>query len=257
MASKTYKTRAIVLKKTRLGEKDLIITLIGESGSLIKAVAKGARKPGSSKAATLELFSTVDLLLVQGRSLDIVSDAALVPGKTPLTSLEASTCASPLAELLSLVAQEQLEQPRLFQLAQASFDALGQASDVNRLFITAASLWKVLGQAGFKPSFSQCPHCGQEVLGEGEGCLRFSPEEGGVLCTQAPQAFDALRVDREVLRWCSFALQGRYDELLNTSVDTQTARALLNLARQWMVAHIGRPLRSLDFVVTSNLICTR
>ena len=47
----TYKTLALVLRKTKLGERDLIVTLLAESGALLKCVAKGARKPGGSFAA--------------------------------------------------------------------------------------------------------------------------------------------------------------------------------------------------------------
>ena len=53
MASpRTYRTRAIVLDKTKLGESDLILELLAENGSLVRAVAKGARKPGSRLAAS-------------------------------------------------------------------------------------------------------------------------------------------------------------------------------------------------------------
>ena len=72
MASKTYKTSGIVLRKTKLGEKDLIVSILDESGALVRAVAKGARKPGGSYAAKLELFSVVDLMLAQGKNLDVI-----------------------------------------------------------------------------------------------------------------------------------------------------------------------------------------
>ena len=55
MASATYTARAIVLRKTKLGESDLIVTLLAQDGSQARAVAKGARKPSSPFAARLEL----------------------------------------------------------------------------------------------------------------------------------------------------------------------------------------------------------
>ena len=60
---RTYRTRAIVLDRTKLGETDLILTLLAEDGSQRRAVAKGARKPGGRLAARVELFSECDLLL--------------------------------------------------------------------------------------------------------------------------------------------------------------------------------------------------
>ena len=75
--SRTYRTKALVLDKTKLKETDLILTMLDERGRQVRAVAKGARKPGGRLAARCELFCTVDMLLAHGRSLDVVSQAEL------------------------------------------------------------------------------------------------------------------------------------------------------------------------------------
>ena len=75
---RTYRTRAIVLDRTKLAEQDLILTLLSADGSQVRAVAKGARKPGGRLAARVELFCETDFLLAAGRSLDVVSEASLV-----------------------------------------------------------------------------------------------------------------------------------------------------------------------------------
>ena len=78
MASKTYRDQVIVLKKTKLKESDLILTLLAQDGRQIRAVAKGARKPTSSFAARLDLFSNARVFFAVGRNLDIVKEARLV-----------------------------------------------------------------------------------------------------------------------------------------------------------------------------------
>ena len=57
MAADTYSLQALVLRKTKLGETDLIVTLLAQDGRQVRAVAKGARKPNSSFASRLEIFS--------------------------------------------------------------------------------------------------------------------------------------------------------------------------------------------------------
>ncbi|WP_041238763.1 DNA repair protein RecO, partial [Gordonibacter pamelaeae] len=117
MASATYTARAIVLRKTKLGESDLIVTLLAQDGSQVRAVAKGARKPSSPFAARLELYSSVDLLCSEGRSLDIVKEARIASSHERLRrDLEHAACAAPMAELLDRVTQEGLANPRLFAL---------------------------------------------------------------------------------------------------------------------------------------------
>ena len=52
---RTYRERALVLDKTKLHETDLIYTLLAENGRQVRAVGKGARKPGSRLAARCEV----------------------------------------------------------------------------------------------------------------------------------------------------------------------------------------------------------
>ena len=59
----TYKRKCIVLKQTKLKEKDAIITLFASDGSQVRAVAKGLRRPGSRYGAYLEPFSLIDVQL--------------------------------------------------------------------------------------------------------------------------------------------------------------------------------------------------
>ena len=73
-----YPLRALVLRKTKLGETDLILTLLSEDGRQVRAVAKGLRKPGSRFGGRLEPYSVVDLLLHTGRSLEVVTEARTV-----------------------------------------------------------------------------------------------------------------------------------------------------------------------------------
>ena len=81
MASPTKTITALVLRRTKLGETDVIVTLLAEDGSQVKAVAKGARKPTSSFASRLELYSVAKILLAEGKNLDIVKEVRLLEGK--------------------------------------------------------------------------------------------------------------------------------------------------------------------------------
>ena len=100
MAQPTYSLRALVLRRTKLGESDLILTLLSEDGSQKRAVAKGARRPKSSFAARTEPFCVIDALCATGRSLDILKEARLVAAHDALRcNLEASAAAAPVAGL--------------------------------------------------------------------------------------------------------------------------------------------------------------
>ncbi len=113
MASPTYTARALVLRKTKLGETDLVLTLLAEDGSQMRAVAKGARKPANAFSARLELYSVVDVLCSKGRSLDVVCEARLLESNECVRlDLEHAAAAAPMAELLDRVTQDGLESPK-------------------------------------------------------------------------------------------------------------------------------------------------
>lgn len=260
MADRTYKIRGLVLKKTKLAEKDLIVSLLAEDGSLVQGVAKGARKPGGSYAARLELFAAVDVMLAHGRSLDVIADARRCDDVGSLSwTLEKSACAAPLAELLAAVAQPQLEQPRIYDMARIAFALIGNrtVSAEAALAVAAAALWKVMAQIGYRPSFSQCVLCGEpagaaqvETSADALGQVALSIADGGVICDACQRPADAIAASAEDIRWCAALLMGRYDDIVSWNVDARASYAALQIARQWARVHAGKNLKSLDFLFT-------
>ncbi|MBQ9041962.1 MAG: DNA repair protein RecO [Eggerthellaceae bacterium] len=254
MAGKAYKTRCIVLRKTKLGEKDLIVTMLDESGALLRVVAKGARRPGGSYAARLELFSIVDVMCAEGKSLDVVTSAKLADGSgLSEFGIEQSACASVLAELLSVLAQEGLPHDRLFPMASAAFQGIAREDPVDGLKLTCSALLKALAYAGFRPSFVNCIACGEPIENAAWETVPFSTVEGGAVCLECPRPSDSVHIDAEVLRWCDALMRSRFEDVLAYEPDLGTLFSVLQLAQQWTRAHVGKNLKSLDFLFTAGL----
>ena len=73
-----YRDEGVVLRTSKLGEADRIITILTRGHGKIRAVAKGVRRTKSRFGARLEPFMRVDVLIAEGRSLDVVSQAEAV-----------------------------------------------------------------------------------------------------------------------------------------------------------------------------------
>ncbi len=158
----SYKTSAIVLKKTKLKEKDLILTLLSDQGEQIRAVAKGAQKPGSTFAARLEVFSIVDLMLYKGKSLDTITDVRIAEtNKACRDSIARLSYGAVMAELIEKTALEGQEMPVMFALSKTAFSSLGAVYEEVLPFVAAAFLIKLLAYLGYKPSFDECIYCGK------------------------------------------------------------------------------------------------
>ncbi|MCL2024996.1 MAG: DNA repair protein RecO [Coriobacteriia bacterium] len=121
----TYPLTAVVLRKTKLGETDLILTMLGADGALYRAVAKGARKPGSKFGGRGEPATVLDLLIAKGRTLDVISDARIRCSHAVLREdYDLVHTTSALLDFAATVSQEGLDEPDLYDLTGKALDAL-------------------------------------------------------------------------------------------------------------------------------------
>jgi DNA repair protein RecO (recombination protein O) len=75
----TFRTEAIILRRTNYGEADRILNLLTPERGKISAIAKGVRRARSKLAGGLELFATSDVTILQGkRDMGTVSSARLI-----------------------------------------------------------------------------------------------------------------------------------------------------------------------------------
>lgn len=255
MASATYSTQVIVLKKTKLGECDLIESLLAADGSQLRVVAKGARKPGNPFASRLELYSCAEVLCSKGRNLDIVKEARLIDGNEKLRiEIEYSTGAAPMAELLDKITQNDLEDKRLFAMTRVAFSALCRVDSENIPSITAAHLLKTLAFAGLRPSFTHCAVCGLPIKETGFGELAsISYREGGLLCPRCEPTHDSLKLDAGTIAWAHYLLGSSFDQISEKKVASQDVFAVLHFCQAWIREHLGIQLKSLRFLLTSGI----
>src|SRR5689334_23306948 len=75
---KLYRTEAIVIHRTNMGEADKILTVYTPTRGKSRLVAKGVRRTTSRLGGHLELFMHCKLLVAKGRNLDIITQSDTV-----------------------------------------------------------------------------------------------------------------------------------------------------------------------------------
>lgn len=254
MARPTYTSRVIVLRKTKLAESDLILTLLAESGAQLRVVAKGARKPTSPFSSRLELFSVADVLCAQGKSLDIVSEAQLVQSNAALRAdIALAAAAAPIAELLDRVTHLGLENDRLFPMTQAALSSMTRSDAPHACAICAAHLLKTFAFCGIRPALRRCAVCGEEMPPALSGIVAFSPREGGVICSGCRAHVEAAYIDAVCALWASFLLGSTFRDIEGAKVGQAEAFAVLEMCQRWTREHVGCKLKSLNFLFTCGL----
>ncbi|MDI6712307.1 MAG: DNA repair protein RecO [Anaerosomatales bacterium] len=242
--SRSYAARALVLRKTKLGESDLIVTALSSEGHQIRAVAKGARKPGSRFGARVEPFTVIDGLFARGRTLDVLTEAQTVAAHDRLrTDYEAVRSAAVVADLLERVTAESDAEPRLYELGIAVLDAIEDADPVALPTLVAAFLVKAMAMQGLRPQLAGCVSCG----GACAPAAAFSISGGGTVCAACVGTDpSAIAVSAELPGALAWLLRSRLVEVAAEPLTDCLAREALVVLRAFASHHVPARLRAFD-----------
>ena len=175
---RSYQTDAIVIKKTKLGEADTILTFYTPHLGKIQGFAKSLRKTKSRMAGHLELLTHSRVSFARGRNLDTITGGQTIDGFLPLkTDFRLMSYALYVIELVNQFTPEHAEDYTLFQLLLDTLKNLCEAADADML-LRYYEL-HLLGEAGYRPQLQNCVNCRKPL----EPVVNsFSPAAGGVLC---------------------------------------------------------------------------
>jgi DNA repair protein RecO (recombination protein O) len=173
-----YQTEAIVIKKTKLGEADSILTFFTPHLGKIQGFAKSLRKPGSKMAGHLEILSHSTVSFARGRNIDTITGAQTIDPFLPLRDdLWLTSCGLYVVELVHQFTAEHQENEALFGLTLETLDRLDHDED-KELVLRFFEL-NLLECAGYRPQLEECVICHRKLE---QTINYFSPAAGGLLC---------------------------------------------------------------------------
>lgn len=252
MASRTFRTEAVVLRSLRLGEADRILHLATLDHGRLGAVAKGVRKTSSKFGARLEPLSHVELELARGRG-----DLHTVTGVQLLAShhrsredgyrLDAGLVG---AEAILKLFPEEDPHPKAFQALVRFLELLDQVErprtddgkpvpgarpELDPLVL--AFQLKLLWVAGYLPHLGSCAECGEEA-----DLFGFSPRAGGAVCRR--HADGAIALTPEGLAGMAALLRRPLAEAAAAGLTLRAARDCHAVITSSYAFHGGFSLRS-------------
>ncbi len=171
----TYQTSAIVIGRHNFGEADRVMVLLTPHRGVIRAVAKGVRRIKSRLAGHLELFCESDLMLAEGRNLDIVTSARLRRHVSVTADYDRLRLAYLLAEMVNKLGSDG-DHPGLFELVQDTLLMLelGEAGALMELWFKL----RLLDVLGYRPQLQACMVCQGS---QPDAKYAFSPSLGGIV----------------------------------------------------------------------------
>lgn len=236
-----YRTQAIVLRRTDVGEADRLVTVLTPERGKLRLLAKGARRPTSRKAGHLELFTHVHLLVAEGQSLDLITQAETVEAFRPLREdLLRAAHAYYVAELVDRFAPEELENRDLFHLFRDTLERLARTS--NLPLTTRYFELHLLQVAGYQPQLYRCVRCGT-LLEPVQNW--FSPVDGGVCCPRCGEGQrDLVPLTLPAFKVLRFLQSRPYEVVIPLRLSPQVMAEVEDILRRNLEYHLERRLES-------------
>jgi len=247
---RVYRTHAVILRRRDHADADRILTVFTPAYGKRQLIAKGVRKTTSRKAGHLEPFSHSTLMVAQGRTWDVVTEAVIVESFRHLRAdLESIGRANYLCELVDSFTETDDENVLIWDLLLLALGELDRHSVEGGLDPNALLRWfelHLLNLTGFQPQLFNCLQCDADL----EPVVNyFSLAEGGVLCPRCgAHRQDAEPIEPDALKVLRYFQSQPWSVARPLVVRPHIMHRIDNLLYRFLLSVLERQLRSADFM---------
>ncbi len=229
---KTFTTDAINLKSYPLNDNDSIVVMFSKTHGLMHAVARGSKHIKSKLSARIQMFIANKLMMAQGRSLDVISEAqSLNTFSCIRKSLDKISYSMYIAELVNNFCSKNYNNDEnyeeIYDLLYKVYDLISSSETKSHAMLyTIKFLIKFLSVLGWGLDFSNCSACQKELSEDDCTSTIFSYELGGFLCPDCAvkYPYNTIKIHNKIKTFlCELSNskideKTKYDELVNEVV---------------------------------------
>ena len=243
-----FTSEAIVLKRTKLSDNDMILTLFTKKAGKMDAIANGARHPKSRFASGAHPFVLGRYNLSTGGSMAKVTSIDVHESFYHLREdLNRLAYGSWFLELADVVVVEGVTNHQLFYDLVESIHVLLD-ENVNPDQIKVAYEMKLIDSAGMRPILNECINCGAK----GDRKWQFSVPDGGLVCENCTGDFDNLfRMGKTLPKIMMYFLIKDMRIISKTKIHDSYIKKLDIILNAYLRHHLDKTsFKSLDFLNT-------
>jgi len=240
----------IILKSRDFFEADKILTILTPKKGKIKAIAKGIRRPTAKLSGHLELFSVINLILIESRSnLDIIGGAEVISSfKNLRQSLKKTATAYYLAELIDKLIEENEPHLEIFQLLKNAFEKLNSEKKIDLDLLKDYLIINILDILGYRPEIKKCQKCHRPIIDEKN---YFSFSAGGIICSKcAFSDYEIIPIPFKTLKILKLFLG--YDIDIIDKISTKDKKELDQILELFLEYISEKEFKSLNFYKQIN-----
>lgn len=239
------KATGVVLKRTKVGDNDAILTIFTDSLGVIKASAKGIKSLKNKSFAGATLFSFSEFVLRPARDMYYLVSAELKVSFYNLsTNIERLAFATYIADITGYVFLENDPEPEALKLLLNTFYLLANSSGELRQVKCVYEL-KLLYYCGVGMHTESCLGCAKK-----EELLYFTLS-GGVLCPDCRKNFpDFLAVSKNCVSALSYIMAAEDKKAFSFKVSEKVLDELEYITESFFKKHVDKDFYSLSYLNT-------
>lgn len=236
------KTQGLLLVRRDFRETSIIAEFFTKEFGKISGLLKGIRAQPDKFASNLEPFSLNEIIFYRKThsALHLISQADKLDNFTRIRqSLEKTTMASFMMELVASVMQPEDKNEEIFNLSLSSLKELETNYNPNK--ITTIFKIKMLALSGFKPHLDSCVCCLDKIMGQS----KFSLALGGLLCPRCMQKdLTARAIFRGTVATILHIERNDFRTSLNLGLNPIIKKELDLILNAFLNFHLGKELKS-------------
>ena len=242
---KYLQTESIVLKVYDFGEADRIFTLLSPSNGIIRAIAKGVRKPKSRMGGHIDVLSKVNAYISIGENLSNLSQVEMIDNYSLLKKdLSIISIGFYLLELSEKFSVENDPNNDIYQHLSFTLDLLLSCDNKNLLI-----RWfeiNLLVISGFLPELYTCQISGAELI---EGDHLFSSINGGLVDKKFATSTDNyILMDKNSIKALRFLSNNLWDKVEKINFPKNSLDKLRIVMRKYIQTITNSQINSEKFL---------
>lgn len=254
--SNNYTTNAINIKSYNLSEADKIIVMYSKDHGIIRAVAKGVKKPKSKLGGRMDMLVANKLLLSKGRNLDKVYQADVLHSfqniRKDISKLGYSMYCTELVGAFGV--ENDSNSSEIFNLFMDTLKNIDKAANKNNiLFQVIKFQFELMKISGYALELDNCVSCNNELT---NNSYNFCIHSGGVVCSncRTSDLSVGLKVKTEVLATKKYDINEEIRKTLKSinenynESDDFVIEMCFNLLKEYISSRSHKKLKSTDLI---------
>ena len=240
-------TMGLVLRATKTGESDRVLSLLTPDLGVVSAIAKGSLRLKSKLFSATGLFCYAEFTLFEGKSMYVVDEAEIQEVFFGLhEDIEAMALAMYLSEFTATLSPTGEEAAQQLRLLLNTLYLLSRKKRMPRFLKTVFEL-RTLCRSGFMPDIVACADCAAYDA----QTFCFDAASAQILCEScAAKQGIACNLDRAAVNGMRHIAYAEDDALFNFALTENSLMQLSCVVEYYAALCLDKPLKSLGFLKT-------